>query len=146
MSLLRDMKLVSRDIVFCSTTNMYQCLETASITVLIIFSIWIQLMPVCLFLSLSCFCKSSICQNSIDLNFFGFKEAIFGSFVYRCDFWKRFSLITYFSNIFWMKIRRMVPLSLTKLMVSHDLPRSTVTNQIAFDQRDLYSFLNSNAR
>ena len=24
-------------------------------------------------------------------------------------------------------------------MVSHDLPRSTVTNQIAFDQRDLYS-------
>ena len=29
--------------------------------------------------------------------------------------------------------------SLRKLMVSHDLPRSTVTNQIAFDQRDLYS-------
>ena len=29
--------------------------------------------------------------------------------------------------------------SLTKLMVSHDLPRSTVTNQIAFDQRDLHS-------
>ena len=24
-------------------------------------------------------------------------------------------------------------------MVSHDLPRSTVTNQIAFDQQDLYS-------
>ena len=24
-------------------------------------------------------------------------------------------------------------------MVSHDLPRSMVTNQIAFDQRDLYS-------
>ena len=24
-------------------------------------------------------------------------------------------------------------------MVSHDLPRLTVTNQIAFDQRDLYS-------
>ena len=24
--------------------------------------------------------------------------------------------------------------SLTKLMISHDLPRSTVTNQIAFDQ------------
>ena len=24
-------------------------------------------------------------------------------------------------------------------MVSHDLPRSTVTNQIAFDQTDLYS-------
>ena len=30
-------------------------------------------------------------------------------------------------------------ISLTKLMVSHDLPRSTVTNQIVFDQRDLYS-------
>ena len=29
--------------------------------------------------------------------------------------------------------------SLTKLMVSHDLSRSTITNQIAFDQRDLYS-------
>ena len=27
-------------------------------------------------------------------------------------------------------------ISLTKLMVSHDLPCSTVTNQIAFDQRD----------
>ena len=27
-------------------------------------------------------------------------------------------------------------LSLTKLMISHDLLRSTVTNQIAFDQRD----------
>ena len=26
-------------------------------------------------------------------------------------------------------------------MVSHDLPRSTVTNQIAFDQRDLHSTL-----
>ena len=31
--------------------------------------------------------------------------------------------------------------SLTKLIVSHDLPRTTVTNQIAFDQRDLYSTL-----
>ena len=30
----------------------------------------------------------------------------------------------------------MVEYSLTKLMVSHDLLRSTVTNQIAFDQRD----------
>ena len=29
-------------------------------------------------------------------------------------------------------------ISLTKLMISHDLPRSTVNNQIAFDQRDLY--------
>ena len=29
--------------------------------------------------------------------------------------------------------------SLTKLMVSNDLPRSTVTNQIAFDQQDLDS-------
>ena len=28
--------------------------------------------------------------------------------------------------------------SLTKLMVSRDLPRSTVTKQIAFDQRDLH--------
>ena len=27
-------------------------------------------------------------------------------------------------------------MSLTKLMVSHDFPCSTVTNQIAFDQRD----------
>ena len=30
-------------------------------------------------------------------------------------------------------------LSLSKLMVSHDLPHSRVTNQIAFDQQDLYS-------
>ena len=30
---------------------------------------------------------------------------------------------------------------LTKLMVSHDLLRSTVTNQIAFDQRELHSTL-----
>ena len=30
-------------------------------------------------------------------------------------------------------------ISLTKLMVSSDLPRSTVTNQIAFDQRDVHS-------
>ena len=29
--------------------------------------------------------------------------------------------------------------SLTKLMVSRDLPRSTVTKQITFDQRDLHS-------
>ena len=29
--------------------------------------------------------------------------------------------------------------SLTKLMVSHDLPRSTVTNQITFDQQDFHS-------
>ena len=29
--------------------------------------------------------------------------------------------------------------SLTKLMVSDDLPRSTITTEIAFDQRDLYS-------
>ena len=29
--------------------------------------------------------------------------------------------------------------SLTKLMISHDLARSAVTNQIAFDQRDLQS-------
>ena len=29
--------------------------------------------------------------------------------------------------------------SLIKVMVSHDLPRSTVTKQIAFDQRDLHS-------
>ena len=29
--------------------------------------------------------------------------------------------------------------SLTKMMVSRDLPRSTVTKQIAFDQRDLHS-------
>ena len=29
--------------------------------------------------------------------------------------------------------------SLRKLMVSHDLSRSTVTEQIAFDQRDLHS-------
>ena len=28
--------------------------------------------------------------------------------------------------------------NLTKLMVSHDLPRSTITDQIAFDQRDLH--------
>ena len=32
--------------------------------------------------------------------------------------------------------------SLTKLMVSHDLLRSTVTNQIAFDQRDSKSISN----
>ena len=31
-----------------------------------------------------------------------------------------------------------VQISLTKLMVLHDLPRSTVTNQIAFDQQDLH--------
>ena len=33
----------------------------------------------------------------------------------------------------------MAQCSLTKLMVSHDLLRSTVTNQIAFDQQDLNS-------
>ena len=32
--------------------------------------------------------------------------------------------------------------SLRKLMVSHDLLRLTVTNQIAFDQRDSSSILN----
>ena len=32
-----------------------------------------------------------------------------------------------------------IVLSLTKLMVSHDLPSSMVTNQIAFDQQDLHS-------
>ena len=32
--------------------------------------------------------------------------------------------------------------SLTKLMVSHDLLRSTVTNQIEFDQRDSKSIAN----
>ena len=32
-----------------------------------------------------------------------------------------------------------VGLTLTKLMVSHDLSHSTVTNQIAFDQQDLHS-------
>ena len=31
--------------------------------------------------------------------------------------------------------------SLTKVMVSHDLPRSTITNQIAFNQWDLHSTL-----
>ena len=36
--------------------------------------------------------------------------------------------------------------SLTKLNVSHDSLRSTVTNQIAFDQRDSRRFLYSNAR
>ena len=30
-------------------------------------------------------------------------------------------------------------LSLTKLMVSHDMPHSTVTNQSAFDQQYLFS-------
>ena len=30
-------------------------------------------------------------------------------------------------------------ISLTKLMVSHDLPRSMVTDQIAFDRPDLHS-------
>ena len=30
-------------------------------------------------------------------------------------------------------------LSLTKLMVSHDLSRLTVTNQMTFDRRDLHS-------
>ena len=30
-------------------------------------------------------------------------------------------------------------MSLKKLMVSHDLPRSAIANQIAFNQRDLYS-------
>ena len=30
-------------------------------------------------------------------------------------------------------------ISLTKLMVSRDLPRSTATKQIAFNQRDLHS-------
>ena len=30
-------------------------------------------------------------------------------------------------------------ISLTKLMVLHDLPLSTVTKNIAFDQRDLHS-------
>ena len=34
------------------------------------------------------------------------------------------------------------PISLTKLMVSHDLLRSTVANQIAFDQRDSKSIFN----
>ena len=28
--------------------------------------------------------------------------------------------------------------SLTELMVSHDLPRSKLTNQIAFDEQDLH--------
>ena len=31
--------------------------------------------------------------------------------------------------------------SLIKLMISHDLPRSTVTNQIIFDQQDSNSIL-----
>ena len=30
----------------------------------------------------------------------------------------------------------MIQISLTKLMVSHGIPRSKITNQIAFDQQD----------
>ena len=37
------------------------------------------------------------------------------------------------------EIRPKVQFSFTKLMVSHDFPRSTVTNQIVFDQRGLHS-------
>ena len=38
-----------------------------------------------------------------------------------------------------MKIALFINFSLTKLMVSHDLPRSAVTIQIAFEQLDLHS-------
>ena len=45
-------------------------------------------------------------------------------------------------NLLHSTSRRFGQYSLTKLMVSHDFLRSTVTNQIAFNQRDSKSISN----
>ena len=80
-------------------------------------------------------------QNNLKLvsklweNFFQNSQLVFGKFSSDIRFGIRHDLPTINKH----KIHGISLISLTKLMVSHDPPRSKITNQIAFAQQDLRS-------